>query len=37
LLEKNIYTRIGEASVAAARVRPPFAGGERAVYDDSIL
>jgi uncharacterized protein (TIGR01440 family) len=29
--------RIGEASVAAARVRPPFAGGERAVYDESIL
>ena len=29
--------RIGKASVAAARVRPPFAGGERAVYDESIL
>jgi len=29
--------RIGEASVAAARVRPPFAGGERAVYDELIL
>ena len=28
---------IGQASVAAARVRPPFAGGERAIYDDQLL
>lgn len=29
--------QIGQASLAAARVRPPFAGGERAVYNDAIL
>ena len=28
---------IGKASLAAARVRPPFAGGERAVYDDMLM
>lgn len=28
---------IGEASLSAARVRPPFAGGERALYDDTLL
>jgi len=28
---------IGQASLAAARVRPPFAGGERAVYDADLL
>ncbi len=28
---------IGEAPLLAARVRPPFAGGERAVYDDMLL
>ena len=29
--------KIGQASVAAARVRPPFAGGERAVYNENLL
>lgn len=29
--------KIGEASLAAARVRPPFAGGERAIYDEELL
>lgn len=29
--------KIGHAPLSAARVRPPFAGGERAVYDDEIL
>ena len=28
---------IGKASLAAARVRPPFAGGERAQYDMDLL
>ena len=28
---------IGKASVAAARVRPPFLGGGRAVYDEDLL
>ena len=28
--------RIGEAIVLAARVRPKFIGGERAVYDDTL-
>ena len=28
---------IGEATVAAARTRPRFVGGHRAVYDDSLL
>jgi len=28
---------IGSAPLSAARVRPPFAGGERAVYDDTLL
>lgn len=28
---------IGEAHVVAARVRPKFIGGSRAVYDDSLL
>ena len=30
-------SRIGEAAVVAARVRPPFTGGARAVYDESLL
>ena len=29
--------KIGAASLAAARVRPPFVGGERAVYDPELL
>ena len=29
--------RIGEAKVLAARVRPKFIGGSRAVYDDKLL
>ncbi len=29
--------KIGEATLAAARVRPPFAGGERAIYDEELL
>ena len=29
--------KIGEAHLAAARVRPPFVGGERAVYDPALL
>lgn len=29
--------RIGEALVVAARVRPKFIGGERAVYDEELL
>lgn len=29
--------QIGRATVAAARVRPPFAGGERAVYAGELL
>ena len=29
--------RIGEAIVLAARVRPKFVGGSRAVYDESLL
>lgn len=33
-LENN---RIGEASVAAARTRPKFIGGIRAVYDEKLL
>lgn len=28
---------IGEACLTAARTRPPFIGGERAVYDETIL
>lgn len=28
---------IGAASLSAARVRAPFAGGERAVYDDALM
>lgn len=28
---------IGAASLSAARVRAPFAGGERAVYDDTLM
>lgn len=32
-LESN---RVGEANVAAARVRPKFIGGDRAVYDDNL-
>ncbi|MBR4255904.1 MAG: DUF436 family protein, partial [Clostridia bacterium] len=27
---------IGEAHIAAARVRPKFIGGERAVYDEKL-
>ncbi|MBQ1552610.1 MAG: DUF436 family protein, partial [Clostridia bacterium] len=33
-LENN---RIGEATVAAARTRPRFIGGERAVYDPRLM
>ena len=33
-LENN---KIGNATVLAARVRPKFIGGERAVYDESML
>jgi len=33
-LESN---RIGSALVVAARTRPKFIGGARAVYDDTIL
>lgn len=33
-LENN---RIGEALVIAARTRPAFIGGERAVYDDKLM
>lgn len=29
--------RIGEANLVAARVRPKFVGGARAVYDDNLL
>ena len=29
--------RIGEAPLAAARVRAPFTGGERAAYDANLL
>ena len=29
--------KIGEANVLAARVRPKFIGGERAVYDENIM
>ena len=29
------HNRIGEALVTAARTRPKFIGGERAVYDPS--
>ncbi len=28
---------IGHASLSAARVRPPFTGGERAVYDGTLM
>lgn len=30
-------SKIGEANIIAARVRPKFVGGIRAVYDDSLL
>jgi len=33
-LESN---RIGEATVVAARTRPKFIGGVRAVYDETML
>lgn len=33
-LENN---KIGEATVIAARTRPPFIGGERAVYNEKLL
>lgn len=33
-LENN---KIGEANVLAARVRPKFIGGERAVYDENLM
>jgi uncharacterized protein YwlG (UPF0340 family) len=33
-LENN---RIGEALVTAARTRPKFIGGARAVYDENLL
>ena len=29
--------KIGEASLAAARTRPKFVGGSRAVYDESLM
>ncbi len=29
--------KIGQAHLTAARVRPKFVGGERAVYDDSLM
>ena len=31
------HNKIGEATVLAARTRPKFIGGTRAVYDDSLL
>ena len=31
------HNRIGEALVIAARTRPKFIGGSRAVYDDGLL
>lgn len=31
------HNRIGEATVLAARTRPKFVGGARAVYDESLL
>ena len=31
------HNRIGEALVVAARTRPKFIGGIRAVYDESLL
>lgn len=31
-----VNNRIGEASIAAARVRPKFIGGERAHYNDNL-
>lgn len=30
-------SRIGEASIICARTRPPFTGGERAVYDPDLM
>ena len=30
-------SRIGEASLICARTRPPFTGGERAVYDPDLM
>lgn len=32
-----VNNTIGEAHIVAARVRPKFIGGSRAVYDDSLL
>ena len=32
-----VNNRIGEATVLAARVRPKFIGGSRAVYDEELL
>ena len=32
-----VNDRIGEATVVAARTRPRFIGGARAVYDDTLL
>ena len=32
-----VHNRIGEATITAARRRPKFIGGERAVYDPSML
>jgi len=31
------HNRIGEAMVLAARTRPKFIGGVRAVYDENLL
>ncbi len=30
-------SRIGEAQIVAARVRPPYTGGPRAVYDENLF
>ena len=30
-------SQIGEASIICARTRPPFTGGERAVYDPDLM
>lgn len=34
---KLTNNKIGQANVLAARVRPKFIGGERAVYDESLM
>jgi uncharacterized protein YwlG (UPF0340 family) len=30
------HNRIGEAMIVAARTRPKFIGGERAIYSDDL-